>query len=109
MQTKITTPHKILQNIYGYQTFRGEQESIINDLVAGHDALVLMPTGAGKSLCYQIPALSMPGMGIVISPLIAPPKTVITGQFFKDESCKSWSNFFWIRHKTAKMPAANNY
>ena len=66
-----STPLEILQNTFGYDTFRGLQKDIIDALVAGQDALVLMPTGGGKSLCYQIPALVRPGTGIVVSPLIA--------------------------------------
>ncbi len=63
--------HTILRNRFGYDCFRGEQENILKDLTIGHDALVLMPTGGGKSLCYQIPSLARAGTGIVISPLIA--------------------------------------
>ncbi|MFO1518364.1 MAG: DNA helicase RecQ [bacterium] len=64
-------PQEILRTIFGYEEFRGEQESVIQHLAEGGDALVLMPTGSGKSLCYQIPALIRPGVGIVVSPLIA--------------------------------------
>jgi ATP-dependent DNA helicase RecQ len=61
----------ILRSVFGYDAFRGHQAEIINTLVRGENALVLMSTGAGKSLCYQVPALLRPGVGVVISPLIA--------------------------------------
>src|SRR5690349_17534561 len=63
--------HGLLDTVFGYRSFRGEQEAIVGHVAAGGDALVLMPTGGGKSLCYQIPALLRPGVGVVISPLIA--------------------------------------
>ena len=64
-------PRELLQQVYGYSEFRGDQEAVINTALAGGDALVLMPTGGGKSLCYQLPALLRSGMGLVVSPLIA--------------------------------------
>lgn len=63
--------HSKLKEFFGFDTFKGEQEQIIKHLLAGNNAFVLMPTGGGKSLCYQLPALCLPGTAIVISPLIA--------------------------------------
>ncbi|EAR21784.1 DNA helicase RecQ [Nitrococcus mobilis] len=65
------TPESILKTTFGFDAFRGSQQAIIETLTRGTDALVLMPTGGGKSLCYQIPALLRPGCGVVVSPLIA--------------------------------------
>ncbi|MET0129566.1 MAG: DNA helicase RecQ, partial [Stenotrophomonas chelatiphaga] len=63
--------HELLSRIFGYDDFRGPQQAIVEHVAAGNDALVLMPTGGGKSLCYQVPSLLRDGTGIVISPLIA--------------------------------------
>ena len=67
----MTPAQDILHRVFGYPNFRGPQEDIVQHLVAGGDALVLMPTGGGKSLCYQVPALLREGTAIVVSPLIA--------------------------------------
>src|SRR5262245_5877074 len=61
----------VLRRVFGYDSFRGDQQDVIDHVIAGGDALVLMPTGGGKSLCYQIPALVRPGTGVIVSPLIA--------------------------------------
>ncbi|MFE3192467.1 DNA helicase RecQ [Nocardia sp. NPDC059240] len=63
--------HQVLRKTFGYDSFRGPQREIVEQVISGGDALVLMPTGGGKSLCYQIPALVRPGVGVVVSPLIA--------------------------------------
>jgi ATP-dependent DNA helicase RecQ len=65
------TPLGVLREVFGFDTFRGQQLVIIEHVVAGGDAVVLMPTGGGKSVCYQVPALLRPGLGVVVSPLIA--------------------------------------
>ena len=67
----VLSPLTVLHDVFGYPEFRGPQGAIVEHVVAGGDALVLMPTGGGKSLCYQIPALCRPGVAVVVSPLIA--------------------------------------
>ena len=65
------SPVDILRTVFGYHAFRGQQAAIIDQVSGGGDALVIMPTGGGKSLCYQVPSLVRPGVGVVVSPLIA--------------------------------------
>lgn len=67
----LAQPREVLRRVFGYDDFRGQQAGVIQEVVSGGDALVLMPTGGGKSLCYQIPALVREGVGVVVSPLIA--------------------------------------
>jgi ATP-dependent DNA helicase RecQ len=69
--SSLPDPHETLRNVFGLRGFRGQQEEIVAHVIAGRDALVLMPTGGGKSLCYQLPALCRPGVGLIVSPLIA--------------------------------------
>lgn len=71
MTNALTPAQKLLQQIFGFSQFRPLQQQVIDQVTAGGDAFVLMPTGGGKSLCYQIPALLRPGVGIVVSPLIS--------------------------------------
>ena len=68
---------QVLNDVFGYTSFKGAQQAIVEHVCAGGDALVLMPTGGGKSLCYQLPALLREGVAIVVSPLIADRKSVV--------------------------------
>jgi ATP-dependent DNA helicase RecQ len=67
----LNDPAQVLRQVFGFPGFRGQQEPAVNHVVAGGDALVLMPTGGGKSICYQVPALCRPGTAVIVSPLIA--------------------------------------
>ncbi|MBF6215115.1 DNA helicase RecQ [Nocardia puris] len=71
VRTETGAAQEVLRRVFGYDSFRGDQAAIVDHVVSGGDALVLMPTGGGKSLCYQVPALVRPGVGVVVSPLIA--------------------------------------
>ncbi len=92
----MTTPQHILETVFGHKHFRGEQQAIINHTITGGDALVLMPTGKGKSLCYQIPAMVRQGVGIVVSPLIALMKNQV-------------DNLTQLGIKTAFLNSTQNY
>ena len=70
-QTTADPPLDILRRVFGFDAFRGEQRAVVDTVVGGYNALVLMPTGGGKSLCYQVPALLLEGTAVVVSPLIA--------------------------------------
>jgi ATP-dependent DNA helicase RecQ len=65
------TPDAVLRRVFGFPAFRGQQRAVVEHVMAGGDALVLMPTGGGKSVCYQLPAICRPGTAVVVSPLIA--------------------------------------
>ena len=71
LQPDAKDPRGVLRDVFGHAEFRGQQEEVVRHMIAGGDAVVLFPTGAGKSVCYQIPALCRPGLAIVVSPLIA--------------------------------------
>ncbi len=70
-QALVADPQSVLRRVFGFPGFRGAQDAVIQHVLAGGDALVLMPTGGGKSLCYQVPALCRPGTAVIVSPLIA--------------------------------------
>ena len=71
MSTLELTPAMALKHFFGFDEFKGEQEQVVQSVLYGNDAFVIMPTGGGKSMCYQLPALMMEGTAIVVSPLIA--------------------------------------
>ena len=78
-------PHSILKKVFGYDSFRPGQEDIVRRLLDGQDVLAVMPTGAGKSICYQVPALLLPGITIVVSPLVSLMKDQVGSGFSEQQ------------------------
>src|SRR6476659_10666413 len=88
MEIAEMSPTEALQEFFGFNKFKGDQEKIIKSLLAGKDTFVIMPTGGGKSLCYQLPAVMSEGVAIIVSPLIALMKNqvdLVRGYSSKDE------------------------
>ena len=73
-------PHSILKKVFGYDSFRPGQEEIVSRLLAGQDVLAVMPTGAGKSICYQVPALLLPGVAQIFEPFVVDLPSVLQNQ-----------------------------
>ena len=91
-------PQDILESKFGFKVFRPLQKTVIDIIVSGKDCVVILPTGAGKSLCYQIPALCIDGVGIIISPLVALMQNQVDALKGTWHSC--WrSQFSYLRHK----------
>ncbi|MCD4710704.1 MAG: DEAD/DEAH box helicase, partial [Bacteroidales bacterium] len=97
--------HQNLKKYFGFDSFKGNQEEIITNVLAGNDSFVLMPTGGGKSLCYQLPALIKDGTAIVISPLIALMKNQVDAMrsFSLDDSVAHFLNSSLTKNAIAKV------
>ena len=106
------TLHALLKRHFGFQTFRPHQREIVESVLAGQDVLALLPTGGGKSLCYQLPAVAQAGLTVVISPLIALMKdqvdslaelgvraTFLNSSLSPDESRSRWNNLYAGRYQ----------
>ena len=108
MKAKTSVPlHKTLKEFFGFDTFKGNQEAVINNLLAGKDTFVIMPTGGGKSLCYQLPALLSKGTAIVVSPLIALMKNQVDSMrsFGIDKGIAHFLNSSLSRQEIAQVKA----
>ena len=97
--------YSCLQKVFGFTSFKGNQEAVIMDLLSGRDVMVIMPTGGGKSLCYQLPAVMMNGLAIVISPLIALMKNQVDAirQMYGDNSIAHFLNSQLGKHETIRI------
>jgi ATP-dependent DNA helicase RecQ len=105
METLELTPKKALQKFFGFNTFKGRQEDIIKNVLAGNNTFVIMPTGGGKSLCYQLPALMMEGTAIIVSPLIALMKNQVDSirNFGSDDSVAHFLNSSLNKTETLRV------
>jgi RecQ family ATP-dependent DNA helicase len=92
MIANVDNTKEILKNYFGYSSFKPMQESVIQEFLQGKDCLVLMPTGGGKSLCYQVPALILPGVALIISPLLALMKDQVDALIDKGIHAASWNS-----------------
>ena len=99
------TPREALEQFFGFSTFKGEQEAIIQSILEGQNTFVIMPTGGGKSLCYQLPALMREGTAIVVSPLIALMKNQVDAirSFSNDEGVAHFLNSSLSRNEAQRV------
>ncbi|MCB0783728.1 MAG: RecQ family ATP-dependent DNA helicase, partial [Flavobacteriales bacterium] len=99
------TPREALEQFFGFSTFKGEQEAIIQSILEGQNTFVIMPTGGGKSLCYQLPALMRDGTAIVVSPLIALMKNQVDAirSFSNDEGVAHFLNSSLSRNEAQRV------
>ena len=99
------TPKEALEQFFGFKKFKGEQEAVIQSVLDGHNTFVIMPTGGGKSLCYQLPALMMDGTAIVVSPLIALMKNQVDALrgFSEQEGVAHFLNSSLSRNETLQV------
>ena len=105
MTAEVVDLKKSLKEFFGFDSFKGMQEEVISTIMQGNDCFVIMPTGAGKSLCYQLPALISPGTAIIISPLIALMKNQVDAirGFGESESIAHFLNSSLKQTETAQV------